>query len=499
MRSMFFTLSISLLGYINVSGQQHLNLDFEKKSIDGINRPWGWAIVGAPGKRVLLDSVVKHHGKYSIKMFADSVKPNLDIHQLKFDIEPFEFKNKFITVDGWVRTYKLEGEAFFTLNYSVKAQPVLVQPNLESEKTGNTTDWKHIRVKMYVPDSARILNLSIHQKGKGITWFDNFRLAVNEKALDQVEVQKPFTVSQVNWIDKSSFNINTVDASRPSNAPLTRDLVSFKKLVGDAQIIALGESTHGTSEFFRLKHRVLEYLVNQLGVRVFAIEDNQLVVERVNKFVLGGAGTARSSMHGMFSVWQNEEVHNMIDWIRHYNDNHSEDKVQFVGFDVQNLALPLDSLLAFAKHYLKHSFSKIDSLLADLRHNGSKSYMVSDSTKYLWFVNSLEVFDIISGQKEIWLSSVSNKADSTKIYWGVQYANLVKQYAEMTYRGHLSFYRDLAMAENISWILSLCKPATKMLVWAHDYHISKGEHPDSNLNIYYGKSMGHHLSKKIWS
>ena len=60
----------------------------------------------------------------------------------------------------------------------------------------------------------------------------------------------------------------------------------------------------------------------------------------------------------------------------------------------------------------------------------------------------------------------------------------------------MSLYRDLAMAENISWILNRQKSQNKILIWAHDNHISRGDHPDKNLNIYFGISMGSHLSKK---
>jgi len=34
-----------------------------------------------------------------------------------------------------------------------------------------------------------------------------------------------------------------------------RDLQPFREVIGDARIVALGESTHGTREFFQLKHR----------------------------------------------------------------------------------------------------------------------------------------------------------------------------------------------------------------------------------------------------
>ncbi|MBC8173635.1 MAG: erythromycin esterase family protein, partial [Chitinophagales bacterium] len=50
--------------------------------------------------------------------------------------------------------------------------------------------------------------------------------------------------------------------------------------------------------------------------------------------------------------------------------------------------------------------------------------------------------------------------------------------------------------ENISWILEMYKPGSKIFVWAHNNHISRGDHPDNEVNIYSGISMGSHLSKK---
>jgi hypothetical protein len=52
------------------------------------------------------------------------------------------------------------------------------------------------------------------------------------------------------------------------------DLKAFGDAVGDARIVALGEATHGTREFFQMKHRLLEYLVREKGFTVLAREQN---------------------------------------------------------------------------------------------------------------------------------------------------------------------------------------------------------------------------------
>ena len=49
------------------------------------------------------------------------------------------------------------------------------------------------------------------------------------------------------------------------------DLASLDRIVGDARIVALGESSHGTAEQFRMKYRILRYLVERKDFTVFAI------------------------------------------------------------------------------------------------------------------------------------------------------------------------------------------------------------------------------------
>ena len=52
------------------------------------------------------------------------------------------------------------------------------------------------------------------------------------------------------------------------------DLAFLDQMIGDARIVALGEASHGTAEFFQMKHRMLEYLVKKKGFTVFALEGN---------------------------------------------------------------------------------------------------------------------------------------------------------------------------------------------------------------------------------
>src|SRR5204862_2665120 len=51
-----------------------------------------------------------------------------------------------------------------------------------------------------------------------------------------------------------------------------KDLEPLRRSIGNARVVGLGEATHGTREFFQLKHRMMEYCVSQLGFTVIGFE-----------------------------------------------------------------------------------------------------------------------------------------------------------------------------------------------------------------------------------
>jgi erythromycin esterase len=465
--------------------QQPLNLDFEQSSAEGFVRPWGWELNNYSSAEVKMDSLSVYHGGYSLSI--QDVNQKAD-QTLSYDIEPYQLNNSTVRIEGWCKTDALHGAAFFTIRLAQQGRSVVTDTS--NQIISGTSTWQKLSIELHTPSNLDYISLHLHHSGKGTSWFDHFTLRKDGKLLKEVEVSAPIEKKELSWLRKNAYPLDYVGPGKPTN-----DLAAFKNFTADAQIIALGESTHGTSEFFRLKHRLLEYAVKELGIRVFAIEDNQLVIERANKYVMGGKGSARSSMNGMFSVWQNREVHDLIQWMRSYNDEHPEDKVSFMGFDIQQLNLPLDSLFAYLERQSPSLLQEASSRLEALKNNVNNYYTLSDNEKLKAWKNATTVYNLVKKHSADWFNESNNKADSMQIIWGEQYALLVKQYTENIYKGHQSLYRDEAMAENIRWIHEKYAPNKRIIVWAHDLHISLGTHPEDSLNYYSGKSMGAQLRK----
>lgn len=120
------------------------------------------------------------------------------------------------------------------------------------------------------------------------------------------------------------------------------DLKVLRDLVGNARIVALGEGTHGTREFFQLKHRITQYLASEMGFTVFAIEANLPEAWKLNDYVLGGPGDARALIAGMyFWTWDTEEVLAMVEWMRRFNTS-GRGRIEFTGFDMQTPTVAAD-------------------------------------------------------------------------------------------------------------------------------------------------------------
>ena len=152
--------------------------------------------------------------------------------------------------------------------------------------------------------------------------------------------------SVTEWIRTNAIRLSTTEAGRGF-----ADLQALKPLIGDARIVSLGEATHGTREFFQLKHRLLEFLATEMGFTIFSIEANMPEAYRLNDYVLNGTGDPGELLRGMyFWTWDTEEVLEMIRWMREFNAS-GRGRVQFTGFDMQTPTVALEIVQHFVQRY----------------------------------------------------------------------------------------------------------------------------------------------------
>lgn len=113
--------------------------------------------------------------------------------------------------------------------------------------------------------------------------------------------------------------------------------ISEITIPGETRIIALGEATHGNSEFQQLKLDVFKVMVEKYSVRAFALEGDFGGCEAVNRYIHGADGSAAEAAASIgFAIYRTQEMAELIEWMRTYNRSAAEgDDIRFYGFDMQ--------------------------------------------------------------------------------------------------------------------------------------------------------------------
>lgn len=486
-----FAALLSLLSCFDAQAQQPLNLDFEQLSVEGMARPWGWAVFMRPeGCTASLDSTVAYSGRYCLHFSNEGESEQ----SIGYWISPYELSGQKLNLRGWVKTEQADG--FAQLSLSAYGDNGLIS-EVRSPEFQGTNDWQPFELEFSESTPAHSYYIILSMSGGGSTWFDGLQLSVNGEEKASVEVAEGFSPEQLKWLEANSSAIGPVRPALPGVTADFSTLEPFRQAVGDARVIALGESTHGTSEFFQLKHRLLQYAVQELNVRVFAIEANQLEVEKVNRYVCNGEGQAAEVIKSMFKVWNTEEMLELIEWLRDYNLQHPAQKVEFVGFDLQDPSLPMDSISGFLTDWAPGLRPLVDSLQRNYREAWRAQYypQAPDSVRAGWMQNAEQVLALMSGHEQAWMQRARTPADTKRVAWALQNARVAFQAADIAFDQTVS-RRDTFMAENIRWIQSMREPGVRILVWAHDSHIARGDAPDNRLNYFGGNGMGRYLSKQ---
>ena len=293
----------------------------------------------------------------------------------------------------------------------------------------------------------------------------------------------------VAWLKKTAIPLQGVEANHGFT-----DMEPLRRVVGNAHLVCLGEATHGTREFFQLKHRMLEFLATQMGFTVFGIEATFPESFDVNRYVLTGEGDpakALSNLH--FWTWNTEEVLGMIRWMREYNQDPSNvKKLKFYGFDMQ---FPRNAAKVALEYLRRVDPVLVDSMATDLQPFQYDAERLKSIPEEGWDAPQAALRRLVA-------TFDKNKDEyckqSSREEWEIarQHARVLQQYGEsmaLEAAGSPDL-RDQYMAENIQWILRHEGPDTRMVAWAHNGHVSTGEDQRGGL-----RPMGSYLRQALGS
>ncbi|HET9726517.1 MAG TPA: erythromycin esterase family protein [Gemmatimonadales bacterium] len=268
------------------------------------------------------------------------------------------------------------------------------------------------------------------------------------------------------------------------------DFTPLLARIGDARYVLLGEASHGTHEFYRIRGEITKRLIVEKGFDAVAVEADWPDAYQVNRYVRGrpGSADATEALDGFRRfpqwMWRNADVLDFVGWLRGHNDacGSGEAKVGFYGLDLYSLRASMAAVLAYlrlvdppAARRAARRYACFDQFGPDPQTYG---YAAASGLG-----PSCET-EVIQQLVELVASADSyahrdGRIEPDALFFAAQNAKVVasaEQYYREMFRGRVSSWnlRDSHMAETLDALMTYLehrRPAPKVVVWAHNSHL----------------------------
>jgi len=269
--------------------------------------------------------------------------------------------------------------------------------------------------------------------------------------------------------------------------------------IGNAEVVLLGEATHGTSEFYRMRARITRELVLRRGFRMVAVEadwPDAAVVDRYVRHLPKTPRNWRAFSRFPTWMWRNRETLELTEWLREYNRDVRvpEQRVSFHGLDLYSLYTSAAAVLGY--------LDRVDPTAARVAREryGCLTPWEDDPAAYgraaiagQYRRCEREVVQTLSDLLARRLDYAAQDGD--EFLDAVQNARLVadaERYYRIMYYGSVASWnlRDQHMFDTLTSLRAFRGKAPKLVVWEHNSHIgdaratemgARGEHNVGSL------------------
>ncbi|MET3575236.1 erythromycin esterase family protein [Bhargavaea ullalensis] len=276
---------------------------------------------------------------------------------------------------------------------------------------------------------------------------------------------------------------------------LPLDETSIGRLVeeaGEADLVLLGEASHGTAEFFELRAELSKRLIREKGFTVVAVEGDWPSAQQVNRYVRGlsayssaGAMLKASFVRWPEWMWANREAEHFLQWMREENRTRADgEKAGFYGLDLYSLYESIDEVLGFLESRPSYG--------VDL-NKARKAFSCFEPYNRMpehYALSAARLTDECIGEVADLLASIrvreERDGNGTEGDLDLKMNALVAKNAEEYYRSMLQDdavswnIRDTHMAEVAAGLIDHHGNGTKVIIWAHNTHV--GDASETSMN-----------------
>ncbi len=269
---------------------------------------------------------------------------------------------------------------------------------------------------------------------------------------------------------------------------------ALDRVVGDSRVVLIGESSHGTHEFYEARARITKWLIEEKGFCAVAAEADWPDAYRTNRYVrgLGDDRTAEEALNGFERfpawMWRNVVVRDFVDWLRAHNQRRRDSdqrQTGFYGLDLYSLHRSIQEVIAF--------LDKVDPVAAARARDryGCFDHVSADDGQAYGFAAAFgagiscerqAIEQLVEFQRNaVEYARRDGLLAEDELFYVQQNAQTVRN-AEVYYRAMFSGrvtswnLRDQHMAQTLQALLAhldrhpQVEPA-RIVVWAHNSHV----------------------------
>lgn len=267
------------------------------------------------------------------------------------------------------------------------------------------------------------------------------------------------------------------------------DFAPLLSRIGNARFVLIGEASHGTHEFYRIRAEITKQLIRSREFTAVAVEADWPDASRVNRYVQGRGddSEAEESLSGFRRfpqwMWRNADVLDFVGWLRDWNDTRPpEGRAGFYGLDLYSLHASMEAVISYLR--------KVDPAAAQraaIRY-GCFDRFGDDPQHYGY---SATIGLSASCEREVVAQLVDLRGAASKyasrdgqvalddLFHAEQNARLVanaERYYRSMFGSRVSSWnlRDEHMAETLEGLEHFLRrqgPPPKIVVWAHNSHL----------------------------
>ncbi len=251
--------------------------------------------------------------------------------------------------------------------------------------------------------------------------------------------------------------------------------------IGDSRLVLLGEASHGTAEFYEMRARITQELIEKKGFSGVAVEADWPDAAHIDHYIHGTSPNPllESSPFSRFPTWMwaNHSVLEFTRWLKAHNEQVGvgENQVGFYGLDLYSLSSSIEAVLSYLETVDPETAEVARVRYGCLTPWASDPGLYGQATMTKLYRTCED--EVITNLQNLLRNRLDYaRADGNRFFDAEQNARLVanaeRYYRTMYYAENNSWnQRDQHMFETLQSVLAFRGPQSKIVVWEHNSHI----------------------------